>query len=419
MTDHSNHSCLVIDNGLFCELPGKLAESFGKVWYFTPWAGAFPTTNQNIIGKDLGNFERIDDFWPIIRQADLVVFPDIYWKGLEVHLAEDLGKRVWGSRYGEDLETERTACKEFLKAMGLLVGPYRVLTGIANLRDYLKTHENQYVKISKTRGDMESFHSASYRNIEPRLDELEHRLGAKKAIMEFVVEEAIPDAVEVGYDGYCVDGTFPNQACVGIEIKSKGYVGHFLSRERMPEQITEINRTLAPALQRFKYRNFFAAETRITKDQKSFVIDPCCRFGSPPSEMLLELYTNLADILWHGAEGECIDPEPSGEWGAEIILYSDWAEKNWMAVDFPEDIRQYVKLRNATKIDGRFYVMPQQGGSTHIGAVVATASTLKEAREICCERAAKVEGYGLESHPTCLSEAEEEIAKLKTYGVTL
>ena len=34
-----------------------------------------------------------------------------------------------------------------------------------------------------------------------------------------IVEEAIDDAVEIGYDGYTIDGKYPQNAMWGIEIK--------------------------------------------------------------------------------------------------------------------------------------------------------------------------------------------------------
>ena len=42
--------------------------------------------------------------------------------------------------------------------------------------------------------------------------------------MEFIVEDGIPDAVEVAYDGYTIDGKFAKNATFGIEVKDKGLV---------------------------------------------------------------------------------------------------------------------------------------------------------------------------------------------------
>jgi hypothetical protein len=62
------------------------------------------------------------------------------------------------------------------------------------LRKHLKANDDQWVKISGTRGDMETFGAKSYEKVEPRLDELEHNLGALKKVMKFTVEQGINDA---------------------------------------------------------------------------------------------------------------------------------------------------------------------------------------------------------------------------------
>lgn len=414
--DHSSHSCLVYDQGLFVEIAATLSKSFGKVYYFMPWVSAFPKSNSLLVGKGMPNVERVDDIWNV--NPDLWVFPDVYDGGLQIHL-EELGKRVWGSRMGEELELYRPESKHFLKSTGFSVGKYGVVCGLDALRKALKAKDNVWVKISRTRGDMETFYSSNYKNIEPRLDELEHVLGAKKKNMKFVVEASIEDAVEIGYDGYSIDGKFPGSAMVGIEVKNKGYLGHFQKSSDMPEQIQKINNMMAPALKEFGYKNFFTIEARITKDGTPWVIDPCCRFGSPPGELVQLMYTNLADIFWHGAEGELIDPVPAGEWGAELLIHSSWADKNWLAVHFPESIRDSIKFRNFTIIDGEYYIVPQSVGLSEIGAIVAVGKTSEEVSDKVQKLAAQVEGYVLDVFPDSLQEADKEIAKLKEYGIEL
>ena len=416
LQDYKSKTVAVIDNGLFVEIAATLAKSFGKVYYFSPWRGAFPKSNARLVGTGIKGVTRCNDYHDIIDEVDLWIFPDVYYSGIQLDL-EARGKRVWGSRKGEELELNRRASKEHCKSLGIPVGPYVVLTGIDALREYLKLHDDQWIKCSLTRGDFESFHSENYKNIEPRLDELEHNLGAKKKIYEFIVEQGIPDAVEIGYDGFSVDGQFPTQACNGIEVKDKGYIGLFQPYKDMAPQIQEINSKLAPTLKEFKYRNFFAVEARITQDGKPLVIDPCCRAGSPPSELLQLMYTNLPDIFWYGAEGTCIDPVPADKWGAELLIHSSWADKNWQAVQFPPEIRDNVKFRNLAIINGEYYVVPQSVGLPEIGAVVAVGPTLEEAVETCKEYSKHVKGYFIDMFADSLDEAQDEIEKLKKFGI--
>ena len=418
MSDYSTRTCCVIDNGLFAEVAVTLAKSFGRVYYYVPWENAYPKSTQLMMGQGLEGVEKVDSFWDIIDKIDLFVFPDIYYGSLQVYL-EKQGKRVWGSRMGEELELFREFSKETLKDAGIDVGPYKVITGIDALREYLQKHDNQYVKISRTRGDFETFKSESYDLSEPKLDEIEQKLGARKTVTEFIVEETIDNAVEIGYDGFTIDGQFPPHAMSGVEIKDKGYIGHFKAYNEMAAPILEVNDKLAAILQRYKYRNFWAAEARVTKDGTPWVIDPCARFGSPPSELLLNVYTNLADIMWHGASGEVVDPEPAGEWGAEVMIVSSWANLNWQAIDFPKEIRDAVKLHFPVVIDGRYYITPQGFDLPCVGAVVAFGDTMEQAIKRVQNLASKVRGYYLDIPVDCFDTGIEEIKKLKKFGFDL
>lgn len=416
MAKYKNKTVCVVDHGLFTEWAVTLAKDFGRVFYYCPWEDGYPKSNALLVGTGLPGVIRLKQFWSVLDEIDLFVFPDVYLGALQVHLAS-LGKRVWGSRRGEDLELDRVASKQHSQKLGIDIGPWRTVRGLAALRDHLREHENQWIKISATRGDMETFHSKNYRLIEPRLDELEHTLGAKKYDMEFVVEDEIDDAVEIGYDGYTIDGKFPRKAMAGIEIKDKGLVMKTLPYPSLPPEIRGVNEKLGQTFDDFEYRGFFSSEIRITKDHKAYLIDPCARAGSPPNELYQMLVTNWPDIIWEGAGGVLVEPQFAARWGAELLLISDWANDNWQAVEFPKAIRENVKLRNLAVIDGRYYSVPQVSGHAEIGAVVALGNTMQEAIAECKRIAEKVEGHYVETVPGCLDQAEAEFAKLRDFGV--
>jgi len=411
---YSTKSVLVIDCGLFVELAVTLSKSFGKVWYYSPWTSAFPKSNQRLVGDGIPGVMRCNNPWDILDEVDLFVFPDVYEGPLQVYL-DSKGKRVWGSRKGENLELYRDWSKEYMSKAGLDIGKYEVAVGMDALRKMLKARPNVWVKINITRGDMESFYSKNYNLIEPRLDELEYSLGAKKDKMEFFVEDSIDDAVEVGYDGYCVDGQFPSIAMWGLEIKDRGYVGFVTKDTRQPLQITDTNQKLSSILKKFKYRNFFSTEMRVTKDGTAYPIDVCARLSSPPGELIQAMYENLPDIIWNGAEGKLVEPLIAGKFGVEVMIHSSWADKNWEAVQFPKSIRDNVKFRNLTIINNKYYVVPQAVGLPEIGAVVAVGNTLEDAVAKAREYCKQVEGYFITCCVESLDEAETEMAKLKSY----
>jgi hypothetical protein len=408
MLSYKDKCCLVYDHGLFVELAITLSKEFGRVLYYAPWENGYPKSNALRIGTGIKGIERVPEIWSHLDDIDLFVFPDVYEGALQKRLAET-GKRVWGCRMGEELELDRVASKEHCAALGIDIGPWELIVGLDNLRKFLKSNPDQWVKISATRGDMETFHAESYELIEPRLDELEHNLGATKKIIEFIVEANLEPATEIGYDGFTIDGRFAKNAMVGVEVKDKAYASRTMLYRDLPDTLKSVNDKLASTLKEYKYRGFYSSEVRVTPDGKAYLIDPCARCGSPPSELYQMMITNLADILWHGSDGMVIEPEYAKRFGAEVLLLSDWADKNWQQVEFPESIREHVKLRNMTIIEGDYYVIPQWSGMPEIGAVVAMGDTQDEAIEECKRMAGMVEGYSIEKPCEALDQARDEL----------
>lgn len=404
-------TALVYDNGIFTALAVTLAKSFGRVLYYVPWTSGMPKSNARLIGEGLPGVERIDDPFDHFDEVDIWIFPDVYEAGFQKWLVAQ-GKRVFGCRGGAELEIDRPKSKETSRKLGIDVGPYKVITGLDALRRYLKSHDDQWVKISGTRGDMETFGAKSYDKVEVRLNELEHKLGAYTKIMQFTVEADIPDAVETGYDGICVDGRFAKSAMTGVEVKDEAYLMKTVRWAELPEQVRTVNEKLAPALKRYGYRGFLSTEVRCTKDGKAYLIDPCCRAGSPPNELYQVLMENIAQVIWFAAEGIIVEPEYKAKWGAEVLLISEWADENWMHVSIDKDVVDFVKLRNFCKIEGEYYVVPQWTGCAEIGAVVAFGDTPDEAIANCKAVAGKVEGHLLDKPLDALDEAREQLEQV-------
>ena len=411
-------TALFFDYGLFIEQAKTLSKSFKKVYYYAPWKSGFPCSNQYIIGTGIEGIERVYDFFDYVDKSDIIIFPDVYDGDLQLYL-EKQGKIVWGGRKGEDMELNRAGLKRYMKSVGLYTTPFKVVKGLDELREYLQEHENVYVKIDKSRGDMETFRSDNYKTIEPVLDELEHKLGAVKKIKEFIVEDAMDDAVETGLDCYTIDGKFPTETLCGLEIKDCGYVGKILKYSDISEKITDYDKKMAPLLEQYRYRGFYSTEIRVSKDKPPYMLDHCSRAGSPPNELYQLLYKNLAEIIWYGAQGYIIDPITDHKYGVETLIHSSWADQNWQAVDFPEKYRDNIKLRNACKIDGRYYCAPQHVGLPEIGAVVAGGDTLEEAIEKVKEIAESIEGHYIDIKLESIDKAISEFKKLEEYGVKI
>lgn len=419
--DFHSKTCLVIDLGLFTCVAEKLAEDFGKVYYHSPWTEAFPRSSSMLLGSGLKGVERCDYWEEAVEKSDLIVFPDAMLGPLQV-LLEGAGKRVWGGRMAEELELYRDSAKKHMKSLGINVGPYEVVVGVDRLREYLKEHENVVFKMSFTRGDMESVpragkKSKNYPLVKDFIDDMESRMGPRAKHAEFIIEEMIPDAVEIAYDGYTVDGTYPDTVMWGVEVKSRCYVGHCVPYAEMPSQIVETNARIGPTLGKYQCRSWAGMEMRVTKDGRPWVIDPLIRFGNPPGALCTLMYGNLAEIMWYGAEGQLVEPELKDEWGAQILIHSDWSARHWQAVYYPEEISRNVRLVNHTVMDDVHYVVPGPDLNNAIGSIVATGPTMQKAIEKAQEYAEQVEGYDLDIEKDSLPKAEEEFKKLAEYHI--
>lgn len=421
---------LIYDYGLFIQLGVTLAKSFKKVYYYSPWQSAYPKINNTLIGYGLEGegVERINDFWAYVNNdgedndkqyIDLYVFPDVLDGSLQLLLEEKLGKRVWGSRKGEDLELLRMDTKEYMKELGLSIQPVKEVVGLDKLREHLKKNENKYIKIDTYRGSFETFHAKNYKSIEPRLDEIELLLGPYKNKVIFIVEDALddPDVVEIAFDGYCIDGVYPDKTCFGYEVKGRGYASRVKAYKDLSPIMTDFNEAMSETLKKYQYRNFISPEIRVGKDKIAYMIDFCCRMPSPISELYHELMTNIAEILWYGAEGKMINPKFSAEYGMTVVIHSDWAEKHWQEISFPAEIRQWVKLRNYCIIDDRYYIVPYDDGSTTLGVIVAIGNSLEECEKKLTSYCEQVEGYRVDIETASMDKMQEYIKKGERLGI--
>lgn len=411
----SDKSVLVVDRGLFVSLAERLVGQFGKVGFFAYWESGFTDGRELVLGQGLEGITRERYFEKVYRDYDLLVFPDVY-DGWMVKDLREHGFRVWGSGLGAELETLRWKTKERFKELGLPVNEAYRVEGVTALRKWLQEHETEggwYVKVSLLRGLGETWHAANYAQSKAFLDDFEAKNGALSQVIHFIVEAPIPDADEVGYDGYCVDGQFPSVSMYGWEIKDCAYLGKVSPYADLPPEVRRVNDALSPVMAELQYRNFFSTELR-----NEYCIDPSCRHASPAGEVLVENIENLGEILWEGAEGRLVDPVFKHQYGAQIILSSEWSRDHWQLVQFPEEIRPFVKLYNHCRINGEDYTVPQfiphYDRMAEIGSVVALGDTPEDAISLCKDRAEQVKGFKVKFESDSLDLALDEMERAAT-----
>lgn len=415
---YGRETVMVICSPLFISFAERLERDFGKVLLYVPVAGSFVTMNQGLVGTGIPGVEKVDSvFGPHFAACSLFCFPDIGHAALQIQL-EEMGKRVWGARNGEELEQYREVCKELMGSEGLPVAPWKVVKGMDALRAHLDAHSDQHVKINKWRGLTETFFAPSLEAVTAKLDDLQNELGAFKDTCDFIVEDDLPDKVEIGTDVYCIDGQYPSQTLIGIEVKDLGYCAEFVKWQDIPEPLRLWNEKMAPHFARYGYRGFLSCEIRVGEDHVPYQIDACCRAGSPPSELYQEFYLNLAEIIWEGAGGKLVDPEPAAKFGAQIVLKSTWANGHLQPISFPEKYAKNIKLFDYVVMgDGRRFVLPLEKDTVEIGAVVGWGDTMEEALGMVREAGEAIEGFGVKFNMGPAEKAVEEMGKMAEIGL--
>lgn len=409
MTDLGDKTVCVVDSGLFLEFAIRLArEGFGRVLYYCDINPAMQRVNEASIGKGFEELTRVQDVWSLRKQVDCFAFPDCSQPILQAALARERFP-VWGSRWGVKLEWNRIDFKKKLSALGLPVRDYHVCEGLSELNDYLEDKKDQYVKISRYRGNGETWHWFDQRTCQMKLHEIATEFGPLSDSIRFLVETGF-DAVEVGYDGYFAGGEFPNHAFHGMERKDKSYLGAFVAKEDLPEALQTVNDAMAPLLREVGYANFFSTEVRIAEDSIPYFTDPTCRHASPAGECLLEAFDNLPQIVWAGANGELVHPDSNAMYAAQAIIEHDGEAAHWRQVVIPNDIRRWVKLYYAGKIaDETYTIAPVGQRHSTIGSVIGLGNTPREALDSLKEHAEALEGQPVTIEVASLAEAIKAI----------
>lgn len=413
---------LVCDNGLFFEFALKLAEHFKKVYYYTEWKNAYPGMAEAVVGTewknskklntfDGKNIERVENMFSVLDEIDCFFTPDIY-DGDLLETLERSGIPSFGSGKAERLELNRYETAQEMKSIGMDVAPTVRLVGVEALREHLKKVKDKWVKISKYRRHFETFHHINYRLSEPLLDSVEQDLGPLKYITEFVIVDNIDAVVEEGIDAYAVDGKMPSKMFTGCEIKDVSYAGAVVDQKDLSRGNKRVNEQFLKLLKKYDHNGFFSTEVRTTKDGKNYFIDPCMRLGLPPNALYQEIYMNLGDIIWGGANNILVEPEIENRYGMEVLISSGWHSGGHQTVYFPEEIRQWVKLVNPVKINGNYHVL-RLSDTTTIGSLVAVGKSHEECAKKLEKMAEMIEGYDLNIKTEGINEAIEAFKEME------
>lgn len=370
-------ACFVDHGGLYLPLARKLAETYKQVFYYDPCEEAFPTFDKACIGDGFDKVRKIRGLWRHKREINLFIFPDSQGWDLQAELIEQ-GYPVWGSNRAEGLEMQREKFHEILAEVGLEVPEFTRIDGLTELEEYLRDKTDKYIKISRYRGSLETFHWISYEENRITLAAWRVKFGGLADIIPFFVFEPIKTDLEIGGDTYAIDDHFPTHMLDGTEWKDKAYFGVFKPVAEMPEQTRAVMKAFAPVLGRLGHRNFWSMEIRV-KGKQFWFIDATPRAPLPGTGSQMECYSNLAEIILAGAHGALVNPEPAAMFTVECILNQKGNRKEPSSLVVPPELEQAMKLAGCCQVDGRIWFPPDDSSDGDIGWLVAMGKSPRAA----------------------------------------
>lgn len=399
------------DLGLSLEHFARLVRDGHEVKLYTPWQTAFPKFNDFAVGLGFDGIQKVLYFFDHVDWADLLVFFDV-GNGDLVSFLRKKGYLVFGGgRKGDELEENRLYLKKIQKKLNIPIPPYVVVKGVDALRDYLAKNKDKYVKINIFRGDIESFYAKDLDTVEIYLNELEVALGPFANQYLFVVEQAIHDAVEPGFDLFFNGKEFVKPYLYGIEFEKSCYVGRFVNILPKPLELVKVR--LEEYLRSIDYRGALSTEIRITKDGRPYLIDVCSRLPYPLSAIYTEAISNYSELIYKVARGEEVRIVPTSEYVACLPLSSTAASTSWLKLDFDPKLRKYVKMRLACKTNNSYYSVK---GMEVVYVLVAVGSNLDEVKKILENVKEKVDARGLITD-TSLEPLYQEVEKARKFGI--
>ncbi len=413
-TDLSKMKCLVIDLGLFTESAVRIGRDVAECWYYIPHEDAFPEPFQVKVGEGLEGVERVvspDDY---IDKADFIFFPDMMFAG-KVEWLKAHNYPVCGAGAAERLELDRWYAREVQRKAGLPTQDTYRVKGLTNLRTFTKQNKNFWVKIDVFRGLEETFFYTDEKDAEQTLDKLAHKLGPYKESITFILEERLPGK-EPGIDFITFDGELVLPTMIGFESKGVGIIEKVYRRaEDVPGPAMWVYEGFAPEFKKFKTRMFASLEFMIDEDQQPYVIDPSIRHAAPGCHAIqTELITNYTPVVHGLATGKKVRPVFSHKYAAAAAMEASCAEKDWVNISFPKELRQWIKLRMAVKIKEDFYAVP---GFESVGCVIGFGNTVDEALKLVEERAEQIKGKRLSKGVKELFDLKKDIEIAKANGI--
>jgi hypothetical protein len=419
-----NMTVAIWDFGTFGPyLAERLARDCKKVYLCCPRSTGFPMADRDLIGTGIPGVTKIleTEFFERVPEYTYTIFPFIGHAGIQLDIVRQ-GGLVLGTRKGDEIEKDRKLFKQILLNQGLHIVPFNgeekimETIGFDATRSLMQGTKNKWIKFSEYRGVAETYQHLTYEESEDFLFEMAHNFGSHRHNFSALWEDHVK-GVEVGDDSLFSNGKYLSKCLWGIEKKDESYSCRVISHDKLPYVIKQIHDGMTPIMAGYGVHSPISAEYRVAKRGLAYFIDPTQRFGSPPGEIICEIWDDLPELFRAISAGEDIVPKEVKKYGASVFLYSGRLIKEVTPVTIPEKFQQWVKLQNfCIDKDGTRKCWTQDAGDV-LGSAVGLGDSLAEAQCNAMEAAESVKAEGIYFNSNTFDEADESIAEAKRLGV--
>lgn len=368
---------LCIDQGIFVELCNRLADG-GKneVRYYCNWQKSQPQFSEYAPGTGFEYLKKEKYFWDSVDWADLIVNFDVLDADIITYLRKiHPNKSIFGSGQGERLEHDRWKLKKLIASMGLPLQKTYHIIGVSKLREFLKTHNDVYIKINIFRQDIESFYAKDFIAIEQRLHSIDMCFGPLADTIEFVAEECIKTDVEVGVDTFFNGNDYTDKSFMAYEYHKSYYIGKVIQTRDLPEPLKETMKAFRPILQKMDYRGALSTEEKIVSLKQHYFLDICSRMQSPASAGYVEWIKNFTEVIYKIGRKEKVNLDIPYKYVGAVFLDSKRGRTEYVHIDVKKEDRDKIKFFSACQVQDKYYGVK---GSETLAVVIAQGNSVDE-----------------------------------------
>ena len=114
------------------------------------------------------------------------------------------------------------------------------------------------------------------------------------------------------------------------------------------------------------------------KGDQAYWIDATQRGGMPSTASQHLLWKNFPDIVWAGANGELVNPEPAAGYSIEVMISSKGGHDTWDTVEISKELEPWCRFSNCCYVDGLYCFPPDELMGNDLGWLAAIGDTPDE-----------------------------------------